>query len=278
MVRQKTTEQVKTAAKVPPRPKWHVWLWALGLPLWVYGGFLAAQFTVAAAVWGLATIGVSLQLVDTTLLTTIIAAASYGLALAVVAGLPWWFYRRRTTCRELGVAGRPEWLDIALPPLTFLVYMVATVVVMALVTSFLPIDMTQKQALPFDQSSSIVLWQQLLICFTLVIAAPVAEELLFRGYLYAKLRVLVPAWATVLLTAAAFGLAHAWAGPGHALQWMVVVDTMVLGVFLGSLREHTGAIWASIGLHMIKNGLAFYFLFVNPNVIQQLNAALLPLL
>jgi membrane protease YdiL (CAAX protease family) len=44
------------------------------------------------------------------------------------------------------------------------------------------------------------------------------------------------------------------------------------------MREHTGAIWITILMHMAKNGLAFYLLFVNPQIVEQIKAAILPLL
>lgn len=279
MVAEKTIKQTHPhATEVPLQTRRRVWPWVIGLPLWTYGGFLAAQLIAAAMLWVLVVTGVPIQSVHTTLLTTVVAAVSYSIALAVVIGLPWLVYRRRTTRSELGVSGRPEWLDVVLPLIVFAAYMVATTIVMIIATSLLPIDVGQKQALPFEQTAIMPSWERLLIFFTLVIAAPVAEELLFRGYLHGKLRAIVPIWAAVLLTAVAFGLAHAWGGPGHPLQWAVVVDTIVLGLFLSGLREYTGAIWAGIGLHMIKNGLAFYFIFVNPDIIQQLKSAAVALL
>jgi membrane protease YdiL (CAAX protease family) len=62
------------------------------------------------------------------------------------------------------------------------------------------------------------------------------------------------------------------------LQWAVALDTMVLSLMLCTLREYTGAIWAGVLVHAIKNGLAFYLLFINPNVIDQLQAGMLLLL
>ena len=94
----------------------------------------------------------------------------------------------------------------------------------------------------------------MLAFITLVVIAPVAEEVLFRGYLYGKLKKYVPVWAAILITSALFGLIHG--------TWNVAVDTFALSIILCLLRESTGGIWASILLHMIKNGIAFYFLFI----------------
>jgi membrane protease YdiL (CAAX protease family) len=52
---------------------------------------------------------------------------------------------------------------------------------------------------------------------------------------------------------------------GHlVLQWATALDTFALGIVAGSLRLLSGSIWAGMLLHAIKNGIAYYFLFINP--------------
>jgi len=47
-------------------------------------------------------------------------------------------------------------------------------------------------------------------------------------------------------------------------QWNVAIDTFALSLVLCALREVTGTIWAGILLHMFKNAIAFYVLFIYP--------------
>jgi membrane protease YdiL (CAAX protease family) len=91
---------------------------------------------------------------------------------------------------------------------------------------------------------------------TLIIVAPLAEEILFRGFLYGKLRKRMPLWVAMLITSALFGLIHG--------QWNVGLDVFALSIVLCSLREITGSIWAGILLHMIKNSIAFFIIFIAP--------------
>ena len=91
---------------------------------------------------------------------------------------------------------------------------------------------------------------------TLVIVAPIAEEVLFRGYLYGKLKGYVPAIWAALATSLLFGIAH--------FQWTVGIDVFILSMFLCGLRSLTGSIWAGILVHILKNALAYYILFINP--------------
>lgn len=245
------------------------------LPLWVYGMFWVAQLVVALVIYVLGLLRVPLDSIHHTALTTILSAVIYIVAFGLVVWLPWAVRRSRTTLRQLGVANWPEVLDVLLAPATFVVYVIVSAMLLAVLTSVLPIDVAQRQALPFDPSQFMLPWERMLAFFTLVLVAPIAEELLFRGYLYGKLRARTRAVVAIILTGLAFGLAHAWGGLGAPLQWAVVIDTFVLGLFLSGLREYTGAIWAGLLVHIVKNGIAFYFLFINPYSLDQLKAGLL---
>ena len=76
--------------------------------------------------------------------------------------------------------------------------------------------------------------------------------------MYGKLKKFVPIWVAILVTSALFGSIHG--------AWNLAIDTFALSIVLCLLRESTGNIWASILLHMAKNGIAFYILFINPTL------------
>lgn len=260
------------------KPKKKIWPWLLILPIWVYAAFWSAQLLVLASQWLLVNIGVSLGGVNQVVYTTTLSAIIYILAVAIVTLVPYLVWRRKTTSKELGMPDVPTWIDYLMPIPAFVVYIVCSGLLLALLTKLAPaIDLSQAQDLPFTSQMLGTRWQLFLAFLTLVVMAPIAEEILFRGYLHGKLRNVAPAWVAVLITALTFGLAHLWAG-GDNLQWAVAIDTFALGLILSIMREYTGAIWASIVLHAIKNGLAFYLLFVNPDIVNQIKAAILPML
>ena len=101
---------------------------------------------------------------------------------------------------------------------------------------------------------------------TLVVLAPLAEELLFRGYFLGKTSEKIGKWLAVIVTALVFGFMHLLAPTesGIVLQWGAAADTFAMGLTAGILRTLTGSIWAGVILHSIKNGIAYYFLFINP--------------
>jgi len=131
------------------------------------------------------------------------------------------------------------------------VYILLATVVMQL-ASYLPwVDIEQAQETGISSPSA----PDLALAFMLfVVIAPIVEEVIFRGYLYAKVRKNLSAWATIIIVSVLFGAAH--------MQWNVGINVFVLSIVMCVGREMTGSIWPGILMHMLKNGLAFYFLFI----------------
>ena len=239
------------------------WRRLIGLPLWVLVSFGLAQVVFVAIVLILQAVGVSLDAANPAVVGAVSAAGVYMLMLVIAVGVPWWLRGRVTNRRELGLQRLPGWLDIGLAPATFVVYILTSGLLVLLTTYLLPgFDPVQAQEIGFEDLTH--RYELILAFVTLVIAAPVAEEILFRGYLYGKLRRTTPIWLTGLVVSVLFAALHL-PGTGGP-QWNVAIDVFVLSVFLCGLREVTGSIWAGILLHAIKNGLAFYILFINPSI------------
>ena len=255
------------------------WVWWLILPVWVYGVFMFVQVALSfLAVW-LNDIGVPLSEMSQIIFITLISGLSYALATLIVVMVPLKLWGKRTTLKDLGVPDLPTWMDILLSAPAYVVYIIASAIVMLTITGLFPdLNLQQSQSLPISSSMLVHQWEYVLAFTVLVVFAPVAEELLYRGYLYGKLRKASGVIVSIVVTSLAFGAAHLWTGGDGPLQWAVAIDTMVVSVMMCVLREYTGAIWAGVLVHMIKNGIAFYLLFINSDIIDQLMAAVLPLL
>ena len=87
-------------------------------------------------------------------------------------------------------------------------------------------------------------WLGMLV--TVVVVAPVVEEILFRGYLFTALSKSLPMWGAQFVTAALFGLVHGW-------DYAVPVG--VLALFFGYLRQRYGSLLPSILAHAVHNGV-----------------------
>ena len=88
-----------------------------------------------------------------------------------------------------------------------------------------------------------------LLAVDVVLLAPIAEEMLFRGYLLPRLAARMGPQPALLATALLFAALHTHYG----LQALVLV---VHGVVLGWARLRTGRLAAPVLLHMAVNGLA----------------------
>lgn len=235
--------------------------YVLGLTAWVFVGFILAELLAVGAVELLKLLKVPLGDINTSLFNTIVAATVYGLAILIVLGAPWLVRKKKTTLEDLGLQRLLSWMDIAWAPAGAIVYLIVTALVSAAAMALLPfIDYSQAQETGFSQLSTQP--EYILAFISLVIVAPFAEEVLFRGYLFGKLRKHVPLWIAILVTSLLFGLVH--------FQWNVGVDVFALSIVLCLLRVVSGSLWPSILLHMMKNGIAFYFLFINPALLSTL--------
>jgi len=81
------------------------------------------------------------------------------------------------------------------------------------------------------------------------VAAPLAEEAIFRGLLYRSLRAAWGPWPAAVLSALLFALSH---GEPWAMFGLVA-----LGLLYARLTEMTGSILPAVLAHGVHNGLSF---------------------
>ena len=84
----------------------------------------------------------------------------------------------------------------------------------------------------------------------IVIAAPISEEVCFRGMLFGGLRTRMPRIAAALVSGLIFGALHALTGVS------AVPPLIFFGFLLALLYERTGSIVPGILLHMLNNSIA----------------------
>lgn len=168
--------------------------------------------------------------------------------------------RRRSSLKSIGLWDRPRWIDMAYVLSGYLVYFVLYLIIVNVVAKFITsVNVDQSQQIGFDTARGL---QLVPVFISLVVLPPITEELLMRGFLYTRLRQNIPRVTAVVITSSLFAIAHLQAGSGAALLWIAAVDTFVLSLVLIHLREKTGKLWAPMGLHSLKNFIAFLSLFV----------------
>lgn len=251
-------------ASIKQSPKRWSYIWAIvRYSAWVLATFVAATLVISLAILLIDNLGIKFNITETTL-SVAIGAIMYVFMLAILVGVPWLIWKQRTSLRILGLHKLTSWKDIGLGLAGMVGYFVLTAILMvAVVNIFTGIDIDQAQDLGGIKPQSSL---ELMIVFALlVVIGPVVEELIFRGYLYGKIRQSgAPFWLTALVVSVLFGAVH--------MQWNVAVDTFALSLVMCLTREATGTLWPSILMHMSKNGIAFYVLFIAGGISSTLGA------
>lgn len=143
------------------------------------------------------------------------------------------------------------WQFVAKALGAFVLYFLLSAILADAAHALIPYNQEQPQNLGYHGLNGL----ELVIAFIpLVILTPLAEESIFRGFMFTGFRRHVPFWAAALGVSAIFGLAHG--------QVNVGLDVFVLSMVSCYLRESTQSLWPSIFLHAIKNGVAFYLLYL----------------
>lgn len=232
-------------------------VWVFMMLVWVAAVLVATQLLLRLVLIDL--MHLDQASMSTNALQTLYSALVYVVSLAITIFVPWKLAKSKTTRDELGLRGLPTWTDILLAPVGFIVFMIVAVILVAILQSIFPgINWNESQDVGF---SNLISSSDFILAFiSLVVVAPVAEELIFRGWLYGKLRAKIPAIPAMLVVSILFGIVHG--------QWNVGVTVFVMSIAMCTLREITGTIWGGILIHILKNGIAFYFLYVNPMMIQ----------
>jgi len=175
-----------------------------------------------------------------------------------------------------------------------ILYLLISAVLLGIASLIPGFDASQEQEIGFKGVAG---WQLIVVFIGLVIIPPLAEEMVFRGFFYrglsrgwknkpvliggifmsgmaslfsnnivsglaiftitiacifiAKKSVML---ASAIFVSSIFGLVHG--------QWNVAIDTFALSMVLIALYEKTQNLWACVGLHALKNFVAFIALFV----------------
>ena len=274
----KQGKSIKQARKFFPKTSWkNIGFSILLMMIWVFSAVIVSQFIVGyLMIWILGS-----ERFNDAVWMAVYSALTYCLAMFLILYVPKKIAARKSVSSgakgettekghetstgiskiELGLRGLPTWTDIGLSLAGFVAYLILAAIVVAIFSIIFPwFNATETQELGFNLYA--VGLDRIVAFATLVVVAPIAEEVIFRGWLYGKMRekfnLKVPNWASTIismfLVSLLFGIVH--------LQWNVGVNVFAMSIILCGLREITGTIYAGILLHMLKNGVAFYLLFI----------------
>lgn len=214
------------------------------------GAFVGSQVIIVAI---LATLGFSSE-AEMIAKTTEVSVVYIIGGLSLIASLGVLMRLSSISLKELNLK-KPSMGDVLYTVLGYGLYVVILLVVLSFVRILFPqLDWDQTQQLGL--STSISGLTLVLVFVALVVVTPLAEEILFRGFIYSRLRHYgVGVVVSAVLTSVLFGLVHQ--------QWNVALDTFLLSLVMIYVMEFRKRnLWVAIGMHSIKNCIAFLGLFV----------------
>jgi len=165
----------------------------------------------------------------------------------------------RHSLRDIGLT-KPHFKYAAYALIAYPVYLGLFVALLFVLQHLTPINVNQTQNIGFNSVHGT--YQLILTFISLVILPPIAEEVLFRGYLFEGLKKTMPIVVAALLTSVLFASAHLPEGGSAGPLWIGAVDTFILSLVLTFLKQKTKSLWSGIILHALKNGIAFVSLFI----------------
>ncbi len=149
-----------------------------------------------------------------------------------------------------------RWLDFAIGIFAWLVAFPWVVIVSQicdyLLENFLNFKAYEQVAVRYLKDNLVAAPQLILALISIVIIAPVVEELLFRGALQQFLKKYFSIKISIAITALIFACFHFSASQGLG-NLSLIPSLFTFACFLGYTYERQGSIFASIGLHMTFN-------------------------
>lgn len=183
------------------------------------------------------------------ILPTLVVAAIFAM---LVAALVSWALRRGSLARPLpALRPAPAFALAALAGVLIQAYAVG----MAALSASLGQGLEPSNAEPLQKLFVQTPW---LAIATIVLVAPLAEELLFRHVLLRRFALHGRPLTGLLLTSLVFASMHEiWPGDAGVLAWLLTVLLYVgMGVGFGLVYLRTGRYWAAVAAHAVCNACA----------------------
>jgi len=225
--------------------------------------FLAAQFIgIVLFVSALSAFGKNTDQIQS--LLTDNAWAQFGAILIIeilTVGLVYFYLKitKRNVISYLKLR-KPPMNIFGITGLFYVAYFVAFIILATLASRLAPaLDTEQMQQIGFENTNGI---DYIAVFIALAVLPPIAEEIVFRGVLFQKLKQYTALIPAAIATSVLFGIAHLEFFSDASLNWIAALDTFIFSFFLIGLYVKTKSLWAPILLHALKNSVAFTFLFL----------------
>lgn len=223
----------------------------LGAPAWA--PFLAAVVGIIALLIVVAVVGLAVELtggkssdLDSDGFTIALTFAQDLVLVASAVGVVWWLGGKPTPA-AFGLRV-PKWKPaLAWTAGAYVAFWIAAIILQQVFGT--PDDQQLVKELKAQDSLPVLIGFGTLVC----IVAPLAEEFVFRGFLFRVLWERTNVGVAAAVSGALFGLVHKEAGP----EWVGVMVLSVFGAILCFVFVRTVSLLPCIMLHSLHNSISF---------------------
>lgn len=197
---------------------------------------VALMFTISLLLSALSSQAVTLA--EKSMLNTLYELGAIGIPLLLI----FFIYNRdrRSLFRAEVPSAKEIWITLLLSLFLFVANYLLTMVNYIITSLWAP---TPAQSMP----APVTLWDRLAYLLSVMVAAPILEELLFRGAFQRGLESRGK-WFSIIIAGAFFGTMH--------MSYDSVIPKILMGIVMCYVVYCSGSIFLSIIIHMINNGIS----------------------
>ena len=185
-------------------------------------------------------------------------------------------FRRVNPLEAFGLWGKVDWRKVALAPVAVVIMWAFTLCMEGVVAllndgkgytewigQFVEGDGKQEIISLFEASSDPLVL--VLMVVVACVGAPLAEEVIFRGYIYGVAKRFAGIPLAVVFSGLLFGAVH--------MNLAALLPLTILGIILALAYEYTGSLWGPIAIHFCFNATTMVIQFIlkfNPHLLEEL--------
>ena len=226
-------------------PRWRLLDFVAGVLLLGLGFAVTVAIGIAVSVYGLIQRGTprtALLFVVVTLFVELWA----GVVVLLLARL------RHISLRDLGFRAPNSWSFVSIAIFGAYASVIGYGIAVLILERVLGADLSAYRAgnpIPPDLPKTPLVWG--VLGLAVVLAAPIGEELFFRGLLYRGLAGMVGPAPAIIVSGFAFAAVHA--------NLSVILPFALIGMTFAWVYRSSGSLWTTIVAHAIFNGVSFAF-------------------
>ncbi len=238
--------RVKKSKVIQMHPIHHIWRWIYPLALYL---IVSVAVSLCTGIYYSITLLLGDKPYSTQMLTDMIVNSSLlqtFIAGAFMAMISWLLYQNDQKKRELGILGKgkePRWC----PVIVWLFVIVISIAGCQLMNDVITMAGLHEMFPTYVDVADQVIYSQpaWLIFVTVGIVAPLAEEFIFRGLLFCRMKDWMKPWLAIILSGLLFGAYH-----GNVVQF---IYAFFMGMIFAIIYHKTGTLWTTVVAHMTAN-------------------------